>query len=404
MAIATSTSMSGLSRHETARAWAHHLMAFVLPVTCVAYLATGPWTGWSAVPWLLVLAGSVLADMRSPTEHRQPAPTLPGWPFDWVLFVLSALHLLTLVLLVRHVASYGFWTLDTFVAVLLVGVNSGYSGIVVAHELLHRPEPALHFLGRVLMGSVLYEHFATEHIRGHHARVGLPDDPATALFDETYLQFFRRTVPAQFRSAWRIESRRLGDEQMPLSDPRMLRHRVLHGVVVEWAVALAILVALGAGAFAAYFLQASIAVRLLEAVNYFEHWGLTRRGPPGDTRRLVGHRFAVHTVHAGRTVPTCRSPRLGLPPLPAAPLLGGEPKAALRILRHGGPAAGVELALPRAHDPGAAGAAAGTLRRGGFGGVARRAHPGRSARSTPLTRQGANRPATAERRPVGRYR
>jgi alkane 1-monooxygenase len=298
MAVATSTSMPGLSRHESARAWAHHLMAFVLPVTCVAYLATGPWTGWSAVPWLLVLAGSVLADMRSPTEHRQPAPTLPGWPFDWVLFVLSALHLLTLVLLVRHVASYGFWTLDTFVALLLVGVNSGYSGIVVAHELLHRPEPALHFLGRVLMGSVLYEHFATEHICGHHARVGLPDDPATALFDETYLQFFRRTVPAQFRSAWRIESRRLGDEQMPLGDPRMLRHRVLHGVVVEWAVALRILVALGAGAFAAYFLQASIAVRLLEAVNYFEHWGLTRRGrrvTPVDSWD-TDSRFTLYTL------------------------------------------------------------------------------------------------------------
>ena len=270
--------MPGLPWRETARAWVHHLMAFVLPVTCIVYLATGPWAGWGAAAWVLALAGSVLADMRSPSEHSQPAPTLPGWPFDWVLYVLSALHLLTLVLLVRHVASNGFWTLDTFMAVLLVGVNSGYSGIVVAHELLHRPQPALHFLGRLLMGSVLYEHFATEHIRGHHARVGLPDDPATARFDETYLQFVRRTIPAQFRSAWRIESTRLGDEQMRLTDPRMLRHRVLHGVVVELAVALAVLVGLGAGAFAAYFLQAWIAVRLLEAVNYFEHYGLRRTG------------------------------------------------------------------------------------------------------------------------------
>jgi len=179
-----------------------------------------------------------------------------------------------------------------------VGVNSGYSGIVVAHELLHRPQPGLHFLGRVLMGSVLYEHFATEHIRGHHARVGLPDDPATARFDETYLQFVRRTIPAQFRSAWRIESTRLGDEQMRLTDPRMLRHRVLHGVVVELAVALAVLVGLGAGAFAAYFLQAWTAVRLLEAVNYFEHWGLTRRGrlvTPVDSWDTES-RFTLYTL------------------------------------------------------------------------------------------------------------
>ena len=120
--------MPDLPWRETARAWVHHLMAFVLPVTCIVYLATGPWAGWGAAAWVLALAGSVLADMRSPSEHSQPAPTLPGWPFDWVLYVLSALHLLTLVLLVRHVASNGFWTLDTFMAVLLVGVNSGYSG------------------------------------------------------------------------------------------------------------------------------------------------------------------------------------------------------------------------------------------------------------------------------------
>ena len=30
--------------------------------------------------------------------------------------------------------------LDTLVGLLLVGVNSGYSGIVVAHELIHRPQ------------------------------------------------------------------------------------------------------------------------------------------------------------------------------------------------------------------------------------------------------------------------
>src|SRR5262249_36198912 len=101
--------------------------------------------------------------------------------------------------------------------------------------------------------------------------------------------------------------------------------------------------------------------------------------PPGDTRRLVGHRFAVHPLHAGRPVPTCRSPRLGLPPLPAAPLLGGEPEAAVWLLRYRGPAAGVELALPSADAPGAPGAAARTIRRGGFRGVARPAGASRSA-------------------------
>jgi hypothetical protein len=58
----------------------------------------------------------------------------------------------------------------------------------------------------------------------------------------------------------------------------MLRHRVLHGLVLEWSVAAAIFVAFGVVAGVAFLLQAVSAVRLLEAVNYFEHWGLVRRG------------------------------------------------------------------------------------------------------------------------------
>src|SRR5262249_3348904 len=150
----------------------------------------------------------------------------------------------------------------------------------------------------ILLGSVLYDHFATEHVRGHHSRVGMSDDPATARFGESAAAFVVRTVPAQWRSAWRLEKKRLGDENMPWSDPRMLRHRVLHGLVLEWGAAFAVWATLGAGAFAVYVLQAAIAVRLLEAVNYFEHWGLTRRGPRVTPVHSwdTGSRFTLYTL------------------------------------------------------------------------------------------------------------
>jgi alkane 1-monooxygenase len=170
--------------------------------------------------------------------------------------------------------------------VLLVGGSSGYSGIVVAHELIHRQERGMQWLGRALLCTVMYEHFYTEHLRGHHVRVGTPEDPATARFGESFTRFYLRTVPAQFRSAWRLEARRLGDEAMPLLDRRQLRNRVLHGVVAEWSLAFAILALCGAAAFAAFLLQAVFASRALEVVNYFEHWGLvrsTRRVRPVDS-------------------------------------------------------------------------------------------------------------------------
>ncbi|HKA30466.1 MAG TPA: fatty acid desaturase [Candidatus Binatia bacterium] len=274
---AADTTAQRVSPGDVARVWLLHCLSFVLPVACLAYLLGGVREGWHALPWLLVLVGSVAADMWSPSEERQPAAMLPDWPFDMLLYVLAALHVVVVTLLVVRVAHHGFWTGDTFVALALVGVNSGYSAITVAHELIHRTQAHLHFLGRVLLGTVLYEHFSTEHLRGHHMRVGTSEDAATARFGESATSFLVRTVPEQFRSAWRLEWRRLGDAGMSLWDRRMLRHRVLQGVVVEWTVALMILSALGPGAFAAYLIQAAVAVRLLEAVNYFEHWGLTRR-------------------------------------------------------------------------------------------------------------------------------
>jgi alkane 1-monooxygenase len=198
------------SRIEAAKVWALHLLCFVLPVTTLLFVATGPHPRWVGL-WLLPLALSILADVWSPAERRQPARRLPGWPFDWVLYALVALQVANVVLAARLVGLAGFWTWQTLVAVVLVGTNSGYSGIVVGHELMHRREAHMRLLSRVLMGTVLYEHFYTEHIRGHHARVGTDEDPATARFGESFLHFFRRTVPAQLRSAWRLEARRLGD-------------------------------------------------------------------------------------------------------------------------------------------------------------------------------------------------
>ncbi|MBS1106801.1 MAG: Alkane monooxygenase [Deltaproteobacteria bacterium] len=283
---------------ETLRIWSLHLLCFALPTSTLAFLLTAPHRWWGALPWLGVIVGSVILDQRSAPEHRQPAARLARWPFDAVLYVLAAMQLACVLLAAYTVSAHGFWHIDTLVMFLLVGVNSGYCGIVVAHELIHRREKHRQWLGRVLMGSVLYEHFATEHVRGHHARVGTPEDPATARFGETYQAFFLRTVPGQFKSAWRLECHRIGNAAMPLWDRRQLHNRVLQGLVAEWSVALAIAAVLGAGALAFHLLQSLSAIRLLEAVNYFEHWGLVRSGkkPSPIDSWDTDSRFTLYTL------------------------------------------------------------------------------------------------------------
>ncbi|MGH0035490.1 MAG: fatty acid desaturase [Myxococcota bacterium] len=309
-----------LSRGRILAIWAPHLTALLLPLVAMGFLLSAPHVGWVA---LLIVAvpglGMQLADRYSGRQLHAPRPDLPRWPFDALLHLLVAIQLANIALLGRFFLIQSFWSVDTLVAILVVGASSGYSGIVVAHELIHRNSRAMQWLGRLLLCTVLYEHFYTEHLRGHHVRVGTPDDPATARFGESFTQFYIRTVPAQFRSAWRIECKRLGDADMPLRDPRQLRNRVLHGVVAEWSLAALFGALCGPAGFFGFVLQAVFASRALEVVNYFEHWGLTRsakRVRPIDSwdthsrftyYALTGlTRHADHHAHAARPYPQLR--------------------------------------------------------------------------------------------------
>lgn len=268
----------------TSRTIGLHLFAFILPLITLAFWLTGPHSALASVLWTLPVWILVLIDNSAPADRRQPPENLPGWPFDlqvYLLFVIQIVnHILLGVTVSRlHVDSWqgALQALGMLVAVIvLAGTNAGYSGIVVGHEFVHRRNPIEFLLGRILLIGVLYEHFATEHVRGHHPRIGTFEDPATARFGETHRDFVRRTIPAQFKSAWRLEKVRLGDANMRWYDRRMLRHRVLQGVVAELAVLAAYGLVFGWLAMFFFFMQARTAVYLLETVNYIEHWGLSR--------------------------------------------------------------------------------------------------------------------------------
>jgi alkane 1-monooxygenase len=98
-------------------------------------------------------------------------------------------------------------------------------------------------------------------------------------------------VPAQFRSAWRLETARLGDVDMPWYDPRLLKSRVLHGVIAQVGLSGFIYVYAGGAALIVFLLQAWWASRALEVVNYFEHWGITR----ATVRVLPQHSWDTHS-------------------------------------------------------------------------------------------------------------
>ena len=75
-----------------------------------------------------------------------------------------------------------------------MGVVSGTIGINYAHELMHQKPAWERWLGDLLLASVLYSHFRSEHLRVHHLYVGTPRDPVTARYNEGFHRFFPRVL------------------------------------------------------------------------------------------------------------------------------------------------------------------------------------------------------------------
>ncbi|MEZ5913970.1 MAG: alkane 1-monooxygenase, partial [Paracoccaceae bacterium] len=129
-------------------------------------------------------------------------------------------------------------------------------------------------LGDLLLASVLYSHFRSEHLRVHHLWVATPRDPVTARYNEGFHRFFPRVLWQCPRSAWAAEAgmlRRRGKGPLDRANP-FWRYLALQGAMLALAFALGGFAGLGLFAF-----QAFVAIWQLELVNYIEHYGLTRR-------------------------------------------------------------------------------------------------------------------------------
>ena len=176
-----------------------------------------------------------------------------------------------------------------------VGVISGTIGIVYAHELMHQKTRLERWLADLLLASVLYSHFRTEHLLVHHLWVGTPRDTVTARYNEGFHRFFWRVLRDCPRSAWRAEQLRLARASRP----------VWHRTNPFWRYGLlqvlALAAAFGAGGWLGlglFVLQAFFAVWQLELTNYVEHYGLTRRHTGEGRYEHVMPRHSWNADHA----------------------------------------------------------------------------------------------------------
>ncbi|GGH59951.1 alkane 1-monooxygenase [Frigidibacter albus] len=236
----------------------------------------GGWTtallpvyGWMLVTVLDAILG---LNEENPDTATPEADLLWYRVITMIWFPIQFVTIFGLIWWVTHTDHLG--TLETLVLFFGVGVISGTVGIVYSHELLHQKNRVERWLGDLLLASVLYSHFRTEHLLVHHRHVGTPRDAVTARYNEGFHRFFLRVLRECPASAWRAEVQmlaRAGKGPLDRRNP-FWRYAALQLAMLALALILGGWTGLGL-----FLFQAFIAVWQLELTNYVEHYGLTRK-------------------------------------------------------------------------------------------------------------------------------
>ncbi len=286
-----------------------HLLCFYCPGLVFLFLATGPHHAQSAILWTLPMLALIAADWLGPRiDARHAYPALPETYYSVLLYLLALLQLLNLLLMLTYIADLQWTTqqqaIDSIINLIalrfLVGTSSGISGIIVAHELIHRNKRHMRCIGRLLLCSVCYDHFTPAHHFGHHRQVARPQDITTARIGESFNHYWKRVIRENFQFAWAYECQRLQTPDQQFGLKQMFKHRVLQSLFCELLIILGIMVCFGSLALLFFLYQAYIAVRILETTNYYQHWGLGTQAS-GDMFAWVNDSLVSHYALLGLT-------------------------------------------------------------------------------------------------------
>lgn len=267
-------------------------LPFALCFTLVPMIAiAAAWGGWwilvpFAFGWFVIPFMDRVMSLDTSNMDPNTRDDLLIWhravTFIWVPVQTA------LILFVLWQATSGALSGWQSVAVALaLGVATGGIGITFAHELVHQRNRWERLLGEFLLVSTAYGHFATEHVFGHHVNVATPRDPVSARRGEGLYSFLPRAVAGSLLSAWAIDRDRLARRGRPVW--HLFNPFWRYGVGIAGWLAVAWWLG-GWWGVGLWVVQAAMAIFQLEAVNYVEHYGLTRRRTPdGRFERVQPH-------------------------------------------------------------------------------------------------------------------
>ena len=290
VALVTSVEQDAMVVSTSRRDLAHLLwpITLVIPLLPLAAIGLFTLTGNGIWLWLgpIVVLGVVpvvdaLAGLNPSASPDEVIGRLSrDRHYQWQAYVILPLQFVGFLAGMWLIARGGL-TLSEQVG---MAVTLGFVVVVAfnsAHELGHARESVERWLSKIALAQCGYGHFYTEHNRGHHARVATPGDPTSSRLGESYYAFWVRAVSGSLRGAWRLESRRCERRGRSVLS---LRNDVVSSWLLKAALWAVVLVWLGWAVLPFLVIQALVAIALLEAINYLEHYAMLRQRVVRDGR------------------------------------------------------------------------------------------------------------------------
>ena len=257
----------------------------VFPLLAVAAVQGG-W--WIATPYLYFLIPDVF-DALSGADERNIDPqrtseqqlswykmSLWAWGFLWpATFVFSLWQMLVS----DHLSMLELAAM-TFVVTTVAQVS-----FIVGHELIHRRAVWERRLAEIILASVSYPTYASEHIFVHHALACTPGDPGSAPRGVSFWRYLPREIRSNLTSAWRFQQQRLARRQLAIwhyTNPfwRYLGFTAAWYALVYWMG--------GPWAVLVYAVLCTGVIMSMKLINYVQHYGLRRiRLPNGRYERVM---------------------------------------------------------------------------------------------------------------------
>lgn len=297
------------------------LAAFALAALAPAVLAGlgavlgGVWV-WLALIWIGAASQSIDTVIARAFPDAGDDQSFPAANALSVVLALTHFALLGLTLW----ALAGDWLswAERVALFLSVGMFFGQVSNANAHELIHRSDKALFWLGASVYISLLFGHHTSAHRLVHHRHVATPQDPNSARLGENFWAFFPRAWIGSFRAGLAAE------RDLSVRKPGRI-HPYL--IWVTGAATLVVLVAwmFGFRVMADYLLLCLYAQMQLLLSDYVQHYGLRRarrangRFEPAGPRHswdaphplsslmmVNAPRHSDHHAHPGRIYPSLR--------------------------------------------------------------------------------------------------